>query len=277
MKTHENLGTGDMGIHSWIKRHEEQRQREPSQTGDSKESDVNLKALTIAVVLAMAPAVSMAAELPELPTLATVGYGVIDAKPNMATLSIEVNQTAPTAAKAKALADEKVAAYFSFLEKNGVATKDINAANLQTQPEYEYVKDQSPKIIGYRAIRNVEVKLMDLSKLNTLMDGALKAGLNDIQGIQMGVSDPAAYQQQAREAAINDAQSKAKSVASGFGVKLGEVYRIRYDTNPQPRPMPPMLRMAAFAAPDNAKVNETYQQQNLHFTDQVDVVYTLNK
>ncbi len=133
----------------------------------------------------------------------------IDAKPNMATLSIEVNQTASTAAKAKALADEKVAAYFSFLEKNGVATKDINAANLQTQPEYEYVKDQSPKIIGYRAIRNVEVKLMDLSKLNTLMDGALKAGLNDIQGIQMGVSDPAAYQQQAREAAIQDAQSKA--------------------------------------------------------------------
>lgn len=238
---------------------------------------MNLKALTIAVVLAMAPAVSMAAELPELPTLATVGYGVIDAKPNMATLSIEVNQTASTAAKAKALADEKVAAYFSFLEKNGVATKDINAANLQTQPEYEYVKDQSPKIIGYRAIRNVEVKLMDLSKLNTLMDGALKAGLNDIQGIQMGVSDPAAYQQQAREAAIKDAQSKAKSVASGFGVKLGEVYRIRYDTNPQPLPMPPMLRMAAFAAPDNAKVNETYQQQNLHFTDQVDVVYTLNK
>ncbi|MGL5006808.1 MAG: oxidative stress defense protein [Plesiomonas sp.] len=251
---------------------------------------MNLKVLTIAIMLAVAPGVSMASTmqpttqtadvataLAPAPTLATTGNGSVDAVSNMATLSIEVNQSAKTAADAKTQVDTRVSDYMAFLEKNGVAVKDINAANLITQPEYQYVQDKAPTLIGYRAIRHVDVKVMDLSKLNDLLNGALKAGLNDIQGIQMGVSDPQSYQLKAREAAIKDAISKANSIAHGFGVKIGQVEKIRYDTTAQQQPMPPMLRMAAYTDAASAKVNQTYQQPTLHFTDHVDVVFSLSK
>ncbi|WP_342456325.1 SIMPL domain-containing protein, partial [Klebsiella pneumoniae] len=39
---------------------------------------------------------------------------------------------------------------------------------------------------GYRAVRTVEVTLRQLDKLNGLLDGALKAGLNEIRSVSLG-------------------------------------------------------------------------------------------
>ncbi len=36
---------------------------------------------------------------------------------------------------------------------------------------------------GYRAVRTVEVTLRQLDKLNSLLDGTLKAGLNEIRSV----------------------------------------------------------------------------------------------
>ncbi|MCX2622756.1 SIMPL domain-containing protein, partial [Klebsiella pneumoniae] len=44
-----------------------------------------------------------------------------------------------------------------------------------------------------------------LDKLNGLLDGALKAGLNEIRSVSLGVAQPDAYKDKARKAAIDDA------------------------------------------------------------------------
>lgn len=161
--------------------------------------------------------------------------------------------------------------YLSFLEKSGIAKKDINSANLRTQPDYDYQNGKSI-LKGYRAVRSVEVTLRQLDKLNGLLDGALKAGLNEIRSVSLGVAQPDAYKDKARKAAIDDAIHQAQELATGFHGKLGPVYSVRYHvSNYQPSPMVRMMK--ADAAPVSAQ--ETYEQATIQFDDQVDVVFEL--
>ncbi|MBU4683838.1 MULTISPECIES: oxidative stress defense protein [Cedecea] len=234
---------------------------------------MKFKILALAAMMGLGSVSVQAGELPNGPHVVTSGTASVDAVPDIATLAIEVNVSAKDAASAKKQADDRVAQYLGFLQKNGVEKKDINAANLRTQPEYDYLKDGKTQLKGYRAVRQVEVTLRQLDKMNELLDGALKAGLNEIRSVSLGVSHPEEYKDKARKEAINDATRQAKLLAEGFNSKLGSVYSVRYHvSNYQPAPMVRMMKADA-AAPVSAQ--DTYDQQTIQFDDQVDVVFEL--
>ncbi|CAO97856.1 Putative exported protein [Erwinia tasmaniensis Et1/99] len=242
------------------------------------ENAVKLTKLALAAVLGLGtlPLAVQADELPNGPHVVTSGKSSVDATPDIATLAIEVNVSAKDAGDAKKQADTRVQQYFDFLNKNGIDKKDVNAANLRTQPEYDYQKDGKSVLKGYRAVRQVQVTLRHLEKLNELLDGALKSGLNEISGVELGVANPEQYRNQARKAAIADATQQAGELAQGFGTKLGQIYSIRYHVaNYQPMPMARMYKTADAAVMTSAA--QTYEQQSIHFDDQVDVVFELQR
>jgi len=232
---------------------------------------VKFKVMALAALVGLSSIPALAGELPDGPHIVTSGTASVDAVPDIATLAIEVNVAAKDAASAKKQADDRVGQYLTFLEKNGVARKDIGAANLRTQADYDYQNGKST-LKGYRAVRKVEVTVRELDKLNALLDGALKAGLNEIRAVSLGVAQPDAYKDKARKAAIDDAIHQAQQLAAGFGSKLGPVYSVRYHvSNYQPGPMVRMMK--AEAAPADAQ--QTYEQPTIQFDDQVDVVFQL--
>ena len=226
---------------------------------------MKLKVLALAAALGFSTMAAQANELPDGPHIVTSGTASVAAVPDIATLAIEVNVAAKDAASAKKQADDRVAQYLSFLEKSGIAKKDVSSANLRTQPDYDYQNGKSI-LKGYRAVRTVEVTLRQLDKLNGLLDGALKAGLNEIRSVSLGVAQPDAYKDKARKAAIDDAVHQAQELAAGFHSKRYHV------SNYQPSPMVRMMK-AADAAPVSAQ--ETYEQATIQFDDQVDVVFEL--
>ena len=231
---------------------------------------MKFKVMALAALVSLGAVSVQANELPNGPHIVTSGTASVDAVPDVATLAIEVNVAAKDAASAKKQADDRVAQYLSFLEQNGVAKKDISSANLRTQPDYDYQNGKSI-LKGYRAVRTVEVTVRQLDKLNGLLDGALKAGLNEIRSVSLGVAQPEKYKDEARKA-IDDAIHQAQQLASGFKSKLGPVYSVRYHvSNYQPSPMVRMMK--ADAAPVSAQ--ETYEQPTIQFDDQVDVVFQL--
>lgn len=233
---------------------------------------MKFKIMALAALVGFSALSVQANELPNGPHIVTSGTASVDATPDIATLAIEVNVAAKDAASAKKQADERVAQYLSFLEQNQIAKKDISAANLRTQPDYDYQNGKSI-LKGYRAVRTVEVTLRQLDKLNALLDGALKAGLNEIRSVSLGVAQPDAYKDKARKAAIDDAIHQAEQLAAGFKSKLGPVYSVRYHvSNYQPSPMVRMMK--ADAAPA-ASAQETYEQPVIQFDDQVDVVFQI--
>lgn len=235
-----------------------------------------MKTMALAAIMSMSalPYAVLAEEVPNGPHVVTSGQATVDARPDIATLSIMVNVSSKEAADAKKQADDRVAQYFDFLQKNGIEKKDIDAANLSTQPEYDYTKEGKSILKGYRAVRQVQVTLRQLDKLNELLDGALKSGLNEIRSVELGVTNPDSFKDQARKAAMDNATKQAASLAEGFNAKLGPVYSIRYHVaNYQPMPMARMYKAAA--APADTTAQQTYEQQSIHFDDQVDVVFEI--
>lgn len=214
--------------------------------------------------------------MPTGPHLSTTGTASVDATPDIATITIEVSYLAKDAGTAKRQVDKRVMQYYDFLLKNGIEKKDINAANLSTQPEYDDQKNAENKLIGYRAVRQVKVIVRQIGKLNGLLDEALKLGLNEIRAIKLGVANPKSYHDQARKRAIDNAIFLASSLAEGFKVKLGPVYSIHYQgDNEQTMPEPVMFLRAENTSSNNT--DKTYQQQTIHFKDQVDVIFELQK
>jgi hypothetical protein len=186
-------------------------------------------------------------------------------------MAIEVNITAKDAAIAKKRADNRVVHYVSFLEKNSVAKKDINSANLRIQPDYDY---QSGKNVlkGYHAVRIVEVTLRQPGKLNDLLDDGLKGGLNDIRSVSFGLAKPEFYKDKVRKAAIDDAIHQARALATGFNSRLGSVYSARYRVSDyKPGPVVGMMRPANSPVP----ARETYEQPMIQFDGRVDAVFQL--
>ena len=237
---------------------------------------VKFKTLALSALIGLATVSAQASELPDGPHIVTSGTASVSAVPDMATLAIEVSVSAKDAAAAKKQVDERVAEYMTFLQKSGVEKKDINAANLSTQPEYEYLKDGKTQLKGYRAVRQVEVTLRQLDKMSPLLDGALKAGLNEIRSVSLGVAEPEEFKNKARTAAINDAISQAQQLAEGFHSKLGPVYSIRYHvSNYQPAPVMRMMKAADEAVSVSAA--DTYDRESIQFNDQVDVVFELER
>jgi uncharacterized protein len=236
---------------------------------------MKLKTLILAVSIGLTTSVlpvTHADELSAAPHLSTIGTASIDATPDIATITIEVNYIAKNAVDAKQKVDKRITQYFDFLGKNGIEQKDINAANLSTQAEYDYQNGAS-QLKGFRAVRQVQVTVREIGKLNQLLDGALKLGLNEIQAIKLGVAKPSNYREQVRKKAIQNAILIATSLAEGFNVKLGPIYSIRYQGDNDQSPLPVMFLRA-----ENASVStpsQTYQQPSIHFKDQVEVVFGL--
>ncbi|WP_413737109.1 oxidative stress defense protein [Sodalis sp. RH21] len=232
--------------------------------------------LTAVVGLGLLTTQAQAAELPNGPHVITSGTSSVEATPDIATLTIEVAISSKDAADAKKQVDTRVAQYFDFLNKNGIENKDIDAANLRTQPEYDFLKTGESVLKGYRAIRQVQVTLRQLDKLNELLDGALKSGLNEIRAVELGVANPDTFRDQARNKAIENATAQARSLAQGFKADLGPIFSIRYHVaNYQPVPVARMFK--ANDAMSQTDAAQTYVQQTIHFDDQVDVVFELQR
>ncbi|TNI33898.1 hypothetical protein CF131_08470 [Aeromonas dhakensis] len=228
--------------------------------------------LTLSALVVSAPL--FAIEVPQASHLVVSGYAEQKAEPDMLTLNVSVTALEKQGIKAKQQVDGKVAAFFGQLEGLGIKRTDVEAGNLVISPEYQYPQNKKPELVGYRAQRQLAVKLYQLDKLSELMDTALKAGLESVSQIEYGLKAPQAMKEQARLGAVEDARSKAESLAKAFGMKLGKVYSVEYRNN-TPMPIYSRALKAAAMSPAADMMENSYQQQQISITDNVEAVFLL--
>ena len=212
---------------------------------------------------------SVLANTPEFAHVTTTGYGEVTATPDMATFSVKVVDTTMTAEQAKLSVDKTVEEFLKSLSDAGLSKDNITSSNLYLAPQYHYPKSGKAELVGYRASRSIDVTVTDLKNLNQYLDMALEAGINQVDNIQLKVSNQAEHQQKARMAAIQDAREKAASLATGFEKKLGDVWQINYR---QMHVQPVLMRSMAMDSKEGAN---SYQDSTMIIRDQVDVIYKL--
>ena len=153
-------------------------------------------------------------------------------------ITLGVQTEAGEANAALAQNSTRMQSLIDALREAGVASEDIQTRSIQLRPRYGDTGPAGgePQITGYIATNTAEVRVRDLDALGQLLDSAVAAGGNRIQGISFEVSDPSEMLDQAREAAWNDAERKATQLAELAGATLGKVVSIS-ESSQSPTPI----------------------------------------
>lgn len=166
------------------------------------------------------------------------GQGTANAKPNIALASIGVETTAPNLTDAASQNTTKMSAVLEKLKSLGIADKDIQTVDYSVVPIQNQNRPDSntpPAITGYRVSNQARVTIRKIDDVGKVLDQAIAAGANRVYGVSFSIDDPATFQQQARAAAIKDAQAKAAQLAQNAGLQLGPVLSITEgSTGPRP-------------------------------------------
>jgi uncharacterized protein YggE len=178
----------------------------------------------------------------ETRTVSVSGSGQIEATPDMAIVRLGVQTEADEATSALTQNSEQMESLIQTLEDAGVPAEDIQTQTIRLQPQYEQTGPEAsgpPELAGYVATNVAEVRLTDLAgepDLGALLDAAVQAGGNRIEGIRFEVSDPSQPLDQARQAAWLDAEHKAEQLVELADAELGDVLTIN-ESSRIPRPV----------------------------------------
>ena len=166
-------------------------------------------------------------ESPDQPrTLNVNGTGVLDVVPDMARISIGVQTESEDAAEAVAENNAQAQAVIDALGKFEIAPEDIQTTNFSVYPRQVRVREGEVVSTTFVVQNTVRVTVRDLDLLGEILDASVEQGANNISGIQFDVEDRSVLNEQALEAAVEDARSRAEILAEAAGVELGVVLSI---------------------------------------------------
>jgi hypothetical protein len=198
---------------------------------------VLLVTLLIQSGCAAAPSLPQVGSEQQSHTISVSGSGQVSARPDVAVVTLGVQTEDKEASAALSQNNEGMRRLIDALKEAGVAAEDIQTRSIHLWPRYEDARPEGqPQVVGYTASNTVEVRIRDLDALGRLLDSAVQAGGNRIEGIRFEISDPSQMLDQAREIAWSDAEHKAAQVAGLADAALGEVVSIS-ETSRTPGPI----------------------------------------
>ncbi len=183
-----------------------------------------------ALLTACAPAATAQAPGAADARLITVsGEGRAAGEPDVAIINLGVEARRPTAVDAMAAVNAAAASVLDALKGAGVAREDIQTDRISVTAQYDYRSQQrgeQPRLTGYLAANSVSAKVREIDRAGPVIDAAIGAGANNLDGISFAFDDPAPLLNEARRSAVEDALAKAELYANAAGVKAGRVVEI---------------------------------------------------
>lgn len=183
-------------------------------------------------------------------TLNLSAEGEMKLPPDMATLTLGVTTTAPSAAEALAANAAQMTKVMVALKAAGLSGPDVQTSQLSLSPQYVYEQNQPPKLTGYQASNQVNVTVRDLSMLGRLIDAVTGVGATNVGEISFGLANPVSAQNEARVRAVKALEDKARLYADAAGYHVGRLVNLTEGGGYQPGPPRPMMALAARAAPE---------------------------
>jgi len=161
--------------------------------------------------------------------ISITGEATVEVKPDVATLSFGVENTAAAAQDAQRENSLKMNAVIDALKASGISPDDIQTRSFTLVPVYEPESDKpgaKQALAGYRCNNTVVVKVRSLGMVGTIIDEAVSAGATNVGGITFGLQTPDEYKNDMLAAAVQNARVKAEIVARAAGVAITGIQRI---------------------------------------------------
>ena len=177
--------------------------------------------------------------------LVVSGEGQSRQVPDLAIFSAGVVTQGKTGGDALAANATRMDEVIKALKRTGIGDRDIQTSALSLQPQYSNpeqeaqlrarmtrepyvapVQPEPPRIIGYEARNNVQVRVRKLGEMGRIIDTLVSAGANQVDGPSFTLDDPKAALDEARVAAVKDAHSRAELYARAAGLRISRTISI---------------------------------------------------
>lgn len=172
------------------------------------------------------PKTAEAATTDNLRTITVFGEGQVKAKPDLALVSLGVQNEAASANTAQEANSRAMQNVVSKLKQLGIKEEDMQTSRYNIYPYYDYSQEKAPKLAGYRANSVITIKIKDLEKVGDVIDAGVEAGANSIEEVRFTIENDRDLYLQALEAAAKDASAKAASLTKAFGISLKQIRTI---------------------------------------------------
>lgn len=188
------------------------------------------------------------------PSIVTSGSGEAKVTPDRAAVMVNVQTRASTAAAAASENAQRTTAVLDALGKLGLPKSQLSTEGYTVYPETQYDQNgRTSRVTGYVVTNTVRAETHRPEQAGAIVDAALGAGANMINGLSFYASSIDAPRREAIAAAVTNARADAEAMARAAGGTLGAVIELSTQgpTVP-PRPMYDMGMMArkeAAAAP----------------------------
>jgi uncharacterized protein YggE len=170
-------------------------------------------------------------------SITVVGYGEVFGIPNQAQAQVGVEILAPTVTEASNQNQATMQQVMDALAAQGIAPEDIQTTNYSIWADQTYGDHGPEGISGYHVSNQVTITVRDINKIGDVLTAVTDAGANTINGVTFTVSDPAALEAHAREAAMNNARARAEELARLGGVSIGSIQFISEIVGQTPMPL----------------------------------------
>ncbi len=197
--------------------------------------------------------ISAVGEATRVPDIAVVNAGVVT-RSTTATAALEQN----------AAQMERVRA---ALKRAGIDDRDIQTSNISLNPEYRYVDNQAPQLVGYTASNQVNVRFRDIRNTGKILDALVAQGANQINGPNLTIDKPDEALDEARAKAISVGRARAEVYARTLGMRVVRLVAVSESGGyAVPPPMPVMMQARGERDSTRIDPGEQKLQVNLSMT-----------
>ena len=149
------------------------------------------------------------------------GEGKVDAKPDIAIISMGLTVEKTKVGDAQKESSTKMNAFIDKVKKLGVESKDIKTQNYNIYPQYDW-NNGKQTFRSYQITQNVQIKIRNLDKVSEILGLAGEFNLNQVGSLSFDVDKKEEFEKQAKEDAIKKAKLNAEETARMLGIKLGK-------------------------------------------------------
>jgi hypothetical protein len=201
----------------------------------------------------------------DFPVVTAQGSALVSRSPDRAVLVFGCSTQAETSAKAQNDLNASMERVLKAVKALNLPGLVVQTSGLSLSPMFDFstqTDGRPPRITGYRASNTVRAQVDDVSKVGTIIDAAIAAGANELQGISFELKDDKEARREALTKAAQDAREEAETLAAALGLRIEGVVEAQVGT-PVMRPFfarSMAMEMQAAAAPTPVEPGEVQVQ-----------------
>jgi uncharacterized protein YggE len=186
-----------------------------------------------------------------VPQVSSSATGSVEAMPDIAIMKGQVLVEGASPEQAVTEARQSLDSVIRYVKAQGIASEDLDAAQVLVRPVWSYPKDKPRELTGYQAYADFSATVRDVKKLSTLYGGLVKAGATELSPTRFDFSLREDLELQAITNAVALAKKKAEAALKPLNQEVGEVLSLNVDTHwQQPVYKVASMAMRADSAPE---------------------------